>query len=89
MKSPFSFWKPIKSKKDLTYPQAKRLYPRLNPYGDADRDGVINKKDCHPFDKRRQDEKMSKEEREQEKKDREYFKDVAARLESYSDDDEY
>lgn len=47
-------------KKDLTYPQAKALYPGLNPHGDADKDGVKNWMDCRPFDKRRQDEKGKK-----------------------------
>ena len=51
----FSF-NPVK-KKDLTYPQAKALYPGLNPRGDADKDGVKNWLDCRPFDKKRQDEK--------------------------------
>ena len=42
--------------KDLKYPRAKRIFPTLEPYGDADDDGVINKKDCRPFDIERQDE---------------------------------
>jgi hypothetical protein len=41
--------------KNLNYPQAKKRFPFLEPYGDADEDGVINKKDCHPFDVKRQD----------------------------------
>jgi len=40
-------------KKELNYPQAKRKYPKLNPYGDADRDGTKNWLDCKPFDKTR------------------------------------
>lgn len=43
-------------KKDLTYPQAKALYPGLNPQGDADKDGVKNWLDCRPFDPKKQDE---------------------------------
>lgn len=50
-----SFWKPVpKKKKDLNYPQAKRKYPGLNPLGDYDKDGVINMKDCKPFNKKKQ-----------------------------------
>ena len=56
--SPFSL-NPVK-KKDLTYPQAKALYPGLNPYGDADKDGVKNWLDCRPFDPKRQDEPKRK-----------------------------
>lgn len=40
-------------KKDLTYPQAKLKNPRLNPFGDVDRDGKLNMFDCKPFDKKR------------------------------------
>jgi hypothetical protein len=42
--------------KDLTYKQAKRRFPTLAPFGDIDQDGVINKRDCRPFDEERQDE---------------------------------
>ncbi len=42
------------SKKNLTWPQAKRRFPLMNPYRDTDRDGVKNIFDCRPFDKRRQ-----------------------------------
>ena len=41
--------------KNLKYKQAKAIFPRLNPNGDYDRDGVKNKKDCRPFDAMRQD----------------------------------
>jgi hypothetical protein len=41
--------------KDLRYRQAKAIFPRLNPNGDIDGDGVKNKKDCRPFDAMRQD----------------------------------
>lgn len=51
--------KPI-NKKNLTWPQAKALYPKLNPRGDADRDGVKNCFDCRPFNKKRQDEPVKK-----------------------------
>lgn len=40
-------------KKKLTYPQAIVRYPRLNPFGDADRDGKLNMFDCKPFDKKK------------------------------------
>lgn len=40
-------------KKDLTYPQAKLKNPKINPFGDADRDGKLNMFDCKPFDKKR------------------------------------
>ena len=41
-------------KKNLSWPQAKRRFPKLNPYGDIDRDGVKNMLDCRPFNKRKQ-----------------------------------
>jgi len=41
-------------KKDLTWPQAKRRFPRLKPMADTDRDGVKNMFDCRPFNKRKQ-----------------------------------
>ena len=43
--------KPVSKLKkiELNYPQAKRKYPKLNPYGDADRDGTKNWLDCKPF----------------------------------------
>ena len=41
-------------KKDMNWTQAKRRYPKLNPYGDADRDGLKNWLDCKPFDKKKQ-----------------------------------
>jgi hypothetical protein len=43
------------SKKNLTYAQAKKKYPKMNPYGDADRDGTTNWLDCRPFDRKRQE----------------------------------
>lgn len=39
--------------KRLSWKHAKKLFPNLNPKGDADKDGVINKKDCRPFNKRK------------------------------------
>lgn len=44
-----------KNKKSLSWKEAKAKYSRLSSRGDADKDGVINKKDCRPFDKKRQD----------------------------------
>jgi hypothetical protein len=45
-------------KKDLNWEQAKKRYPNMQPFGDADRDGVINMFDCKPFDPKRQDTKV-------------------------------
>lgn len=45
------------SKKKMNWLQAKTKYPKLNPFGDADRDRVINMLDCKPFDKNLQDPK--------------------------------
>jgi len=55
-KSPFNAWGKPKSipKKDLTWPQAKVRFPKLKPMVDTDRDGVKNKFDCKPFDRKRQ-----------------------------------
>ena len=41
-----------KAKKDLTYWEAKKRYPKQmrNPHGDFDRDNVPNWSDCRPFD---------------------------------------
>jgi len=47
--------------KDLTYPQAKKRFPFLNPNGNIDGDNKVNQKDCRPFDAMRQDE-MTEEE---------------------------
>ena len=41
-------------KRKLNWPQAQRRNPSMNPYGDADRDGVNNMLDCRPFNKRKQ-----------------------------------
>jgi len=57
--SPFTF-KPVKlnsspqKKSDMNWKQAKKAYPKLKPFGDADRDGVKNRFDCKPFDISRQ-----------------------------------
>jgi len=56
-------WNPLSRKrsipkKNMNWKQAKRRFPRLNPFGDADRDGVKNRKDCKPFDKKRQDKEI-------------------------------
>jgi len=40
-------------RKDMNWAQAKRKYPKLNPFGDYDRDKVINMFDCKPLDKKR------------------------------------
>jgi len=55
--SPFTIKKKIKKvvkKKDMTWTQAKKRYPKINPLGDYDKDGVKNWMDCKPFDKKRQ-----------------------------------
>jgi hypothetical protein len=39
--------------KNLTWPQASIRFPKLNPFGDKDRDGKLNMFDCKPFDSRR------------------------------------
>jgi len=44
---------------NMNYKEAKKSFPGLKPYGDIDGDGVINKKDCHPFDTSRQDDEQS------------------------------
>lgn len=43
------------SMKNLTWPQALIRFPKLNPFGDSDKDGKLNMFDCRPFDKKRQD----------------------------------
>jgi len=39
-------------KKDLSWSQAKRRNPKLDPYKDSDKDGVINLLDKRPLDKK-------------------------------------
>ena len=41
------------SKGNLSWPQAKRRLPMLNPYSDSDKDGVINLLDSRPFNKKK------------------------------------
>lgn len=43
-------------RKQMNWVQAKTKYPKLNPYGDIDKDGVMNMFDCKPFDKMLQEE---------------------------------
>jgi len=38
-------------KKKMNYFQALGKYPRMNPLGDIDKDGVLNMFDCKPFDR--------------------------------------
>ena len=40
-------------KKNLTWNQASIRYPKLNPFGDSDRDGKLNMFDCKPFNKKK------------------------------------
>jgi hypothetical protein len=55
--NPYPFMKinvPKKIKKhNMSWGQAKKTYTTLNPFADADRDGVPNFMDCRPFDKKR------------------------------------
>ena len=44
----------VKGKKSLSWNQAKAKFPKMSPFGDADKDGVKNWLDCRPFDKKRQ-----------------------------------
>jgi len=44
----------VKGKLSMTWPQAKKKFPKMNPLGDRDCDGVQNFLDCRPFDKKRQ-----------------------------------
>jgi len=46
-------YKPLNIK-NLSWPQAKVRFPLMKPLGDADKDGLKNKFDCKPFDRRRQ-----------------------------------
>lgn len=41
-------------KKEMNWFQAKTKFPKLNPFNDADKDGVINSLDCKPFNKYKQ-----------------------------------
>jgi len=43
--------------KNLSWSQAKSRFPLMKPFGDADKDGVKNFRDCKPFDIKRQGEK--------------------------------
>ena len=59
-----SFFKPNVPKRvlNLTWEQAKVRFPLMNPYGDLDRDGIKNYRDCKPFDIKRQGKKHEEEE---------------------------
>ena len=46
-----------KNIKNLSWKQAKQKYPLMKPYGDADRDGLKNFRDCKPFDWKRKGER--------------------------------
>jgi hypothetical protein len=53
--SPYSSKTSKKVKRiDMNWIQAKQKNTRLNPWGDADKDGVINMFDCHPYDPNRE-----------------------------------
>ena len=61
--------KPVTRRKDMNWFQASQKYPKLPPFGDTDRDGVLNMFDCKPFDNKRKDEldNMEKEAKENER----------------------
>ena len=63
-----SLFKPSVSQpiKNLSWPQAKARFPLMNPYKDADKDGVKNFRDCKPFDIKRQGEEHDEEEYDEE-----------------------
>ena len=50
----------VKGKLAMSWPQAKKKYPKMSPFGDADKDGVKNWLDCAPFDKTRQSKMLRK-----------------------------
>ena len=52
------FFKPVVPMdiKNLSWSQAKDRFPHMKPYGDADKDGLKNFKDCKPFDIKRKGE---------------------------------
>ena len=51
----------VTGKLGMSWPQAKKRFPKMNPLGDRDRDGVQNFLDCRPFDKKRQSKMFRKE----------------------------
>ena len=53
-----TFFKPSIPKRiiNLNWKQSKVRFPLMKPYGDVDRDGLKNFKDCKPFDRMRQGE---------------------------------
>ena len=58
--------KGIKTKRDITNTEYKKLYPKSHWELDSDHDGVKNKDDCYPFDKDRQHTGLKKEQNFQE-----------------------
>ena len=56
LSSPFLIKPNSGAKKNLRWTQAVNRFPNLKPFGDNDRDGVLNMFDCFPFDRNRQDE---------------------------------
>jgi len=55
LRRPTRTW--LKDKKDLTYPEARRIHG-IDPFSDIDQDRVPNWRDCHPFDRSRQDDPL-------------------------------
>ena len=47
---------------NMTYPQAKKKYPKMNPLGNFDGDIMPNIIDCRPFNRKKQDEGYTGEE---------------------------
>ena len=51
-----TFFKPkVPQRMDnLNWDRSKKRFPKLNPYGDVDHDGVKNYRDCKPFNIKKQ-----------------------------------
>jgi len=63
-----TFWKPKRNpfvgliqnsknikNKDMNWVQAKSKYPKMKPFGDKDKDGLMNMYDCKPLNKKKKD----------------------------------
>jgi len=59
---------------NLNWKQAKARFPGLKPFGDADRDGVKNFRDCKPFNIKRQGKKHEEDEYEEDENDKAWYK---------------
>ena len=54
MKTQFFKPKVLSKMKNLNWKQAKARFPLMNPNSDADKDGLMNSRDCKPFNIKRQ-----------------------------------